>query len=340
MNILPLSLAFFLCLVCFADAEAPTTKSPTPKKTRTADKETSYVPKEPVNSPTNFGFVPVKTSENYIQKEPLGRYIYPDLLRQTQAYTSKYSNYEKSQPTYQQQLTQYTQQQQQQASPSYHFAQTQATQYVYPEQYVQQPQDFSQTFDYQFSSPQFSQYYQEPATKNVNYVSANYIPQYLHLQQSSNSIENVISPKDQGVRYIMFIPSYVPQQSAVQNYYVSQQTAPQEYTTINQQSQHTAPQEYTTIHQQPQQTASQAYTTINQQPQQVQYVYNTEPSVNSQKESSYEKEPSSLLDSYVPSVVQLQYYKKLQAQSQANQIANNEKQTSHSSKKSNGKYER
>lgn len=314
MYIQTLSLA---CLLCFSlsNAEPPTTKAPTPKKTRTADKENTYVPKEPANSPTNFGFVPTKTSENYIQREPSARYVYPDLLRQTQAYTTKYQTYEKPQISQQPQV-QYVQQQ---VVPSYNIAGTQATQqYVYPQQYIQnyQPaQDYSQHFEYQFSQPQLSQYYQqEPQiTKNVNYLSAHSVPQYLYLQQSSNAIENVISPKDHGVRFIMFIPTFEPQQTLHQNYYQSQQTSGQDYTTA----------------------------TIKQQPEQVQYVYNTEPSQNSQRGSSYEKEPTSLLDSYVPSALQVQYYKKLQAQSQANQIVSDEKQATQSLKnKSNGKYER
>lgn len=309
---LPLSLAFLLCLATVLNAESTTTKAPSPKKTRTANKET-YVPKEPANSPTNFGFVPVKTSENYIQKEPLGRYVYPDLLGQTQAYTSKFPSYQTTQQqiSYQPQV-QYSQQQ---ITPSYNFAATQSNQqYVYPQQYYQhqaQPtQDFSQFLEYQFGQPQ-TQYYQEPAIKNVNYIAANSVPQYVYLQQSSNAVENVI-PKEHGVKFLMIIPQYVPQQPSLQNYYLSQQTAPQDYTTA----------------------------TLSQQPDQVQYVYKTEPSVNSQKLSSYEKGPTSLLDSYVPSVLQVQYYKKLQAQSQVNKIASDEKPPAESSGKSHGKHER
>ncbi|KAL3265695.1 hypothetical protein HHI36_009898 [Cryptolaemus montrouzieri] len=308
------------CMVTFINGELPTTRQYQPqKKIKTAQKVTSYVPQQPADSPTNFGFVPTKTADNYAQKEPLGRYVYPDLLGQTQTYTRQFPKYQpQTQVIYNPQTT-YLSQPQVSASYNQQGAQQVTQQYVHPQQYVQQyvpaSQSYDQNYIYQTPQTQQPQYYYQPATKHINYISDNNVPQYVYLQQipePSNTVENVVDPKSQGIGYIMLIPTYVNQQPETQNYYVTKQSAGHDL----------------------------GYAAVPEQPdQQIQYVYNTE-SEEYGKGSTYKKEPTSLLDSYVPSVLQIQYYKRLASQAQANQIVDNAKTLANNLKRKNAKHER
>ncbi|XP_017773750.1 PREDICTED: protein transport protein SEC24-like [Nicrophorus vespilloides] len=219
--------------------------------------------------------------------------------------------------------------------------------YLAPQAYTQpqtfpgppaQPQPYGQTrTPYQYQ-PQYSEGYR-PQTRyeqvqyvqpGVQYVVDNQIqqttqaqkyyqvPQYYYVQPyqaASNNIQSVTDSKG-NVQYVMYVPaSYLKDQ----NY--ASLTQPQQYATQPEQYA-TQPEQYAT---QPQQYATQPEQPQPQQEVQYQseqkYQYQPEPQIQTQpkytqiqytEKPKYSKHPKSLLDSYVPSVLQYQFYKQHQ----------------------------
>ncbi|KAJ8938720.1 hypothetical protein NQ318_005574 [Aromia moschata] len=116
-----------------------------------------------------------------------------------------------------------------------------------------------------------------------------------------------ILPLVSGIQYVMYIPTYVPNTASdqSQNYenVVYTPTATQDDT----------PSTRPSIYQAPQSPSQAHYTSSSSQKEQVRYV---QPKAKYAKtEYVVRREPKSLLDSYVPSVVQLQYYNQAQQNS-------------------------
>ncbi|XP_063926026.1 uncharacterized protein LOC135139620 [Zophobas morio] len=191
-------------------------------------------------------------------------------------------------------------------------------QYVPPpapqQQYTPPPQ--------QYSVPQ--QYYYQPTNQptlydqyaNLQYVSDNsvaqqqyYTPQYVYLQQysaPSTAVQSVVDPKG-GIQYVMYVPQYAPKAEQTQNY--------ESVIYANDQQSFVLPETQYVASQQPEVTPS------------IKYVPEKTP-VYKQEVPIFKQEPKSLLDSYVPSILQVQYYKQQQAQAQANAIQQSLKEVS------------
>ncbi|XP_060531458.1 uncharacterized protein LOC132705051 [Cylas formicarius] len=259
-------------------------------------------PNNQVSSPTKFGFVPTRTAESYAATQPkqtffqdsirvkqpgsnyqLQQYKLPNKYAANIDYSQDYSNVQQHAP---QQPQQYP--------------------YLQPDLGFQQyqkpaPQQYEQT----------SQVYQQPAQhyqqyENVHYLTENslsqsdnqqyypQVPQYYYVQQyqaPTTAVETVVDPKA-GVQYVMYLPAsseYSP--NAIQN--------DQKYQDV-----------YSDYHQIPAISVKytvanpKKYTTISSSQKHIQ------PSkVRNQKQQEYiiKREPKSLLDSYIPSAVQLRY---------------------------------
>lgn len=236
------------------------------------NKPIPVTPKPASGSPTQYGFVPVKTASGYLQQEPKTHYL-------------------------QQQL-----------------------QYSVPEQYAGQRyttiQERPQYYQYQptvqaASKPPAAQYYyhQQPRRyENVQYVADNsiqpttgqqYYMQYVYLHPApSTAIQTVVDPKG-GLQYIMYVPTYVPQQTQQYETAVDYEGVPP-----------AAPQQYQVTEEKYQQGKEDQYATIKQ-------IFVPK------------REPKSLLDSYVPSILQYQYYK--QQQAQLNSLRDGDLKIAHSS---------
>ncbi|RZC40699.1 hypothetical protein BDFB_002915 [Asbolus verrucosus] len=227
-----------------------------------SEKSTRTTPpqKIPTGSPTDYGFLPIKTVNDYARQQP-------------------------------KQYIQYV--------PQQHYtppSQYQAT----PQQYYYQQQPANQQNLYQHY-------------ENIQYIADNsiaqqpyYTPQYVYLQQytaPSTAVQSVVDPKG-GIQYVMYVPTYAPKAEQTQNY--------ENLVYANDQQVYSVPEtQYITTQQQQVVTPSIKYTP---QPQKAQ-VYTPSNS-----------EPKSLLDSYVPSILQVQYYK--QQQAQANVIKQSAKEVS------------
>ncbi|KYB28055.1 hypothetical protein TcasGA2_TC008236 [Tribolium castaneum] len=163
-----------------------------------------------------------------------------------------------------------------------------------PQQYATVPQQYYYQQQQSVQNP-YQQY------ENVQYVTDNsiaqaqqqyYTPQYVYLQQytaPSTAIQSVVDPKG-GIQYVMYV---VPKAEQTQNY------ENVVYTNSNEQQQYVVPQ--TQYVQTQQVTPEIKYAPQPEKPQQL----------------FTKSEPKSLLDSYVPSILQVQYYKQQQAQANA-----------------------
>ncbi|XP_019868452.1 uncharacterized protein LOC109597246 [Aethina tumida] len=177
-------------------------------------------------------------------------------------------------------------------------------QYVPTQQYTEAqyvPTQQYYTTQYQPQTDQYQQY------ENVQYVTDNSIAQkpqqYVYLQQypsPSSSVQHIVDTKGQ-LQYIMYIPSYVADQSQTYENVVYQPQQTQQEEAV----QYTVP-EYT----QQKQVEVAVQPKIQYQGSNTQYVQ--------------PREPKSLLDSYVPSILQIQYYKQ-QQQGLTNSLAQQRK---------------
>lgn len=298
-----------------------------------------------------YGFRPMKSpfphnyktqTQTQIQYVPQQQYKYlPEATKFGTQYTTLPIQYatqtETGQYTTQAQATQYIPPTKQfiPETPVQYKTQAQATkQYLpgaatqYTTQYVSYPQA-SQQYESQ-------QYYQQ--YENLPYVVGNQLnqlyptyqqytpaPQYYYTQQqATNNIQSVVDPKTGQVQYFMYLPTpyYSPEVAAdtndieqpqtyanvdtAQNYVVPS-TQEVQYQYVNDQQ----PQKYTMVQYLPQ-TSVKETQGLQQIPQvhaqQLQQVPKVEPSAYVPK-----REPQSLLESYVPSILQYQYYKQQQA---------------------------
>ncbi|KAL1506635.1 hypothetical protein ABEB36_005960 [Hypothenemus hampei] len=261
------------------------------------DKTTTISPDSKANvpqvqSPTKFGFVPHRTASSYAATKPKYQYS------QTNYQVNKFSYKPQPQKV----------QQQQYINPQ--------PQYEVPQQYQEytyiQPGATQQyTIEYQQPSQQYEQY------EKVQLLTDNAInqpegqqtyvqPQYYYVQSPSTAVESVVDPK--GVQYV-YVPSYTSNSIPVDEKYL------QPYVTTQETS---LPPVRTTVAK---------YTTIstgkNTEPvkqyvsqKQAQYTPPAKPEYRTPiQEILVKREPKSLLDSYVPSIVQLQYLSQQQAKS-------------------------
>ncbi|KAJ8963921.1 hypothetical protein NQ314_005249 [Rhamnusium bicolor] len=233
----------------------------------------------PAQSPTQFGFVPIKTIADYVQQGPKQNYVQPQYIQQ---FAQQYPETDYSQYATAQQYTSSIPQKYSSSLQQYSVPRYSSTQQKYVPQI---PGQQSYTYVPQVESP-----YQ--SYDNLQYITDNsigqpssqyYTPQYVYLQQyqsPSTAVQTVVEPKG-GLQYVMYIPTYVPTTEQTQNY------ENVIYTTNDAQDSSSA-------YQIPQ----------TQAPQTTQYV-----------QQNNVQEPKSLLDSYVPSILQLQYYKQAQQNS-------------------------
>ncbi|XP_050502418.1 uncharacterized protein LOC114349007 isoform X2 [Diabrotica virgifera virgifera] len=297
------------------------------KKTTLEDVERGYIttkarlspPPPPTStkvrskSPTQFGYIPVKTPANYVQKEPKITYAPPQYISLNQG-KIKYQ----TEPQYS--TIQYASGSQYTTGPVYTGPVYTGAGQGTPQRGVQKaPVD--QTQEYYVPQQEQSQYLNYD---NVQYVADNNIDQgagqqhynpqqYYYLQQQyqapTTSIQAVVDPKG-GLQYIMYIPTYVSNQGSQQQ--STDQTQNYENVVYSDNDQ---------TYQQPQ--SSPQYTTYTEK----QPTLETGKSAYNVKATdfTFKREPKSLLDSYVPSVLQLQYYK----QAQLNSIRDSEKYESY-----------
>lgn len=245
-----------------------------------------------VSASLHYGFRPLKTPEAYVQRQQYTpvQYVPQYSNREPQKFVDPQQQYPTA--TYAQQQQYVTYQPATEASPA-----------AYQQYLARKPQYVEQN--------QYQQY------ENVQYVTDNslgqatyYTPQYVYVQPypaASNNVQSVVDPKG-AVQYVMYIPTpaYVVRPSATK-------AAPeQEYVNV-------VPQDYPAQYEN---TDSQyvQYVTPDVQEEPKASVPIPTPQVPSQKYAikeyvSPKKEPKSLLDSYVPSYLQVQYYKQQQAQS-------------------------
>ncbi|VEN37875.1 unnamed protein product [Callosobruchus maculatus] len=211
-------------------------------------------------------------------------------------------------------------------------------QYTTPRQQYSVPQEGSyKNVQYETDNNLAAQQY----PKNVQYVTDNsignqqqqyYSPQYVYLQQDpapSTSVQTFVDPKG-GVQYIMLIPqsaitttSEQPQKYENLAYATTDGEADnQKYSQIsysNEKEQEVpAVQQYVYQYEQKEGKAPAAGVQYVVHPQyeqkeqqQVQYVP-PKPQYTKPSEYIIKREPKSLLDSYIPSVVQLEYYRQIQ----------------------------
>lgn len=241
---------------------------------------------KPVSAPLQYNFLPLKTPQNYVQQQYTQSQQYPAPVQQyvPQQYTTQ--QYYTLQPPVQQ-IRQYKQQ-----------------------QYVEQP---TQQYQYQ-------QYENVPLVtdNSIAQQPAYYMQRYVYVQPypaASTSVQSVVDPKG-NVQYVMYIPTptYVTPNAKSEN--TLQET--QEYVNV-------VPQGYSNYAAQSYETPADnqyvQYVTEDTRPSDVQYVKATQeleaPKYAQQEYVSPKKAPKSLLDSYVPSYLQIQYYKQQQVQENA-----------------------
>ncbi|XP_066146682.1 putative cyclin-dependent serine/threonine-protein kinase DDB_G0272797/DDB_G0274007 isoform X2 [Euwallacea fornicatus] len=297
--ILIMNLALIICLVTVVRAA-----SPERQKTSLEDIERDYNPSKAnrisVGSPTKFGFVPQRTAPSYAASQPKYQFNSQtnyQVNKKTTAKAAKYMSYQPqhaaqgfTQPEYQLQYQQPSQQYQQ---PS--------------KQYQQSSQQYQQTSQlYQQPTQQYDQY------ENVQYVTDNSIsqlksqqPQYYYVQQypaSSTAVESVVDPK--GMQYVYF-PSY-----SSANSITTDQKYLQQYLSGEDEEQPQLPAVTTTVKYTSVPTGKSSTKNYFVQGKGFPYEapkvqYQPQP----QEDVVIKREPKSLLDSYVPSIVQLQYLK-------------------------------
>ncbi|KAG5878754.1 hypothetical protein JTB14_012124 [Gonioctena quinquepunctata] len=325
-----LSFSYLFLAVSAGTRNSKTTLEDIERDYITTQKRTKLTPPPApaAKSPTQFGFVPTKTLADYIQKEPRINYA------------SQYQVGEYQQPLG--------------ARQSFGGLQDKAPQKystipqkynAISQKYSTAPQKYGATY-----SPQAPQAYYVPQAQNqyqyfenVPYVADNnlgqqvgqqyltspylYLPQY---QGSSSSVQNVVDTKGL-LQYLSYLPTNaVPSAEQSQNYenvvytvgddqtqYQNPEEA-QSYNTLQysqkeETSQYAQPESVISQNEQPAQYA--------QQGESAQYVQTGESAQYGQPENNYNnaevvirREPKSLLDSYVPSYLQLQYYRQTQHQ--------------------------
>ncbi|XP_050307678.1 vacuolar protein-sorting-associated protein 36-like [Anthonomus grandis grandis] len=254
--------------------------------------QTKKAPNAQLSSPTKFGFIPHRTASSYAASKPKLQYTQGSY--QVKPKVNQPSTYQK--PLYQtapalqyvspDQTQQYSQTSQQ------YLNQQQAQEYTYI-----QPDTAQQYVQYQEPSQQYSQY------DNIQYVTDNSIgqqdgkqsyysqqPQYYYVQYQapSTAVESVVEPK--ASTYSNYLPSNAIPVEEKQQYFTAVQQLPPITTTVA---------KYTTVVPKKPKHTSQQYRS-----QQTSYY--------PQEEAVPKREPKSLLDSYVPSVLQLQYLRQYQ----------------------------
>ncbi|XP_056629893.1 uncharacterized protein LOC130440654 [Diorhabda sublineata] len=289
-------LCFIPLLLCVSAARKE-------KKTTLEDVERGYIttkselsppplPKIPAKSPTQFGFVPVKTTANYAQKQPKITYAQPQYTSENQGDSTYPTQIQYTIGTQYVSGTRYT-------SPVYTGPSKEAAQKTPSHtQAYYVPQEQSQDLKYD-SVAYVADNTIDQGAGQQNYDSQQfyYLQQY---QEPSTSIQAVVDPKG-GLQYIMYIPTYVPNQ-------LTEQTQNQENVV------------YTNNQQQTYQSPQPEYNTYSENPK----TFETGKSMYNLKANEapfIRREPKSLLDSYIPSSLQLQYYK----QSRLNAIRDNQK---------------
>lgn len=235
-----------------------------------------------LSTPQQYNFLPLKTVQNYAQQPQ---------YTQNQQYPTPVQQYIPQQYTPQQYYTL--------QPPAQQFRQ-------YKQQYVEQP-------------AQYQQYENVPliTDNSITQQPAYYMQRYVYVQPypaASTSVQSVVDPKA-NVQYVMYIPTpaYVTASPKGEN--ALQET--QEYVNV-------IPQGYSNYVTQPYETPADnqyvQYVTEDTKPSDVQYVKPQELEGQKYVQQEYvtpKKAPKSLLDSYVPSYLQIQYYKQQQAQDNA-----------------------
>ncbi|XP_066252304.1 uncharacterized protein [Euwallacea similis] len=296
MPMVMMNLALVVCLVATVSAASYGSQ-----KTSLEDIERDYNPSKTnsasVGSPTKFGFVPQRTAPSYAASKPKYHYTQTNyqVNKKTTAKAPKYISYQLQYPV------------QSSAQPEYQ------VQYQQPSQQYQQPSQ-----QYQQSSQQYqqtTQLYQQPAQQydqyeNVQYVTDNSIsqlesqqPQYYYVQQypaSSTAVESVVDPK--GVQYV-YLPSY-----SSANSITTDQKYLQQYLSGGDEEQPQLPPVRTTVKYTSASTGKSSAKHYFGQGKGVPYEV-PKAQYQPQKDIIIKREPKSLLDSYVPSIVQLQYLK-------------------------------
>ncbi|XP_018573740.1 uncharacterized protein LOC108912831 [Anoplophora glabripennis] len=278
---------------------------PKDKKTTLEDIERDYISNErktkltpppkvatPAPSPTQFGFVPKKTVADYARQEHRPAYVQPQYTQQyvPQQAANDYSQYS-------------TAQQYKSTVPQSYSA---GLLYPTPQQKYTPQISNQQAYSYVTQLPN-----QLQSLENVQYITDNSIsapatqqyftPQYVYFQQYSSpstAVQTVVEPKG-ALQYVMYVPAYVASTAADQG---------QNYENVYSEDDSQA---YTPSYQ-----VSQSPQYITQQPQPKQQFQYVQPK-NKLASTEYiiKREPKSLLDSYIPSIVQLQYYKQTQQNS-------------------------
>nr|CAH7745434.1 unnamed protein product [Callosobruchus chinensis] len=315
--------------------------------TTSKPKQTTAKVVAPAQSPTLYGFIPIKTIADYARNEPkpllysqgsTSTRRMPNNSTNSRAYTFplQFDLPYSSPQQHSQSGTQYYHQQQYSTSQQYPATQ----QYTTPRQQYTVPQEGSYHKNVQYVTDNSLAAQQYP--KNVQYVTDNNIgnqqqqqyssPQYVYLQQDpapSTSVQTFVDPKG-GIQYIMLIPQSAitttneqPQKYENLAYTTTDVEADnQKYAQVSYSSQKEQEvptgQQYVYQYEQKDEKAPAAGVQYVVQPQyeqkeqqQVQYVH---PKQQYTKPSEYiiKREPKSLLDSYIPSVVQLEYYRQIQ----------------------------
>ncbi|KAJ8919326.1 hypothetical protein NQ315_003910 [Exocentrus adspersus] len=254
----------------------------------------------PTQSPTHYGFVPRKTIANYVQQSPRPVYVQPDYAQQyTQQYIQQSPENDYSQYATAQQYTTSIPQKYNSGSQQYFAPQYSTAQQKYTPQVPSQ-----QSFNYVMQLPNQLQSYE-----NVQYITDNSIaapatqqyytpaPQYVYLQQytaPSTAIQTVVEPKG-ALQYIMYVPSLASPATAEQT---------QSYDNVVYEGEDT---QDVTSYQAPQPLQTVQYTTQQAPKEQAPVQYTQPKDLYTRPEYIIKREPKSLLDSYIPSIVQLRY---------------------------------
>ncbi|XP_074038136.1 uncharacterized protein [Leptinotarsa decemlineata] len=256
-------------------------------------------PKIPAKSPTQFGFVPTKTLSNYIQKEPKANYDFQFQLGDFQQYLGG-----------QQYLSGLESTQGEQYRGGQKYAEGQQYTDIVPEKYSSIAPTYSgPVYTGPSKKPAVQAYYvpqgqgQYQGFEKLQYLSDNsiaqqavqqyYTPQYVYLQPNqapTSSVQTIVDPKG-SLHYLMYLPAYQnPSGEQTQNY----------------DNVHNGGAEQTS-YQLPQQAPS--YNTIRYSQKDESTQFEQPKNLYTKAEFGAKREPKSLLDSYVPSALQLQYFR-------------------------------
>lgn len=275
-------------------------------KVITSSSYTQQVPNtqtaNPIAAPLQYNFLPLKTAQNYAQQQQYSPQQYSVRPSPAQQYVPQ----------------QYTSTPQQQYTPpqQYYTTYQPTVQFrQYKQQYVEQPTHYQQYENVPLITDN-SIAQQQPAYYTPRYVYVQPIP------AASTSVQSVVDPKAR-IQYVMYIPTpaYVTasnpkSENALQESQEYVNIVPQTYVNYPSQQQE---QEYETAAvddnqytqydvQDAAKSAGVQYVKASQEPEEQRYV--------SPEYVTPKKQPKSLLDSYVPSYLQVQYYKQQQQQQQ------------------------